>query len=80
MASLAQRAHESAEAKFRFDESRFCGGKFKELPDGADFPPGSLESFSLSFVHGVSSFLKAAKRRRQFVIVFWGVVFAVVDP
>jgi len=34
--------------------------EFEEFADRADLPTGALESFSLSFVHGVSSFLKAA--------------------
>jgi hypothetical protein len=60
MASLAQGSNESTKAELGFDEVLFGRGKFKEFADRTDLPTGALESFSLSFVHGVSSFLKAA--------------------
>jgi hypothetical protein len=60
MASLAQGTNQSAETEFRFDEIFLGRGKLEEFADRADLPPGALESFSLSFVHGASSFLKAA--------------------
>jgi hypothetical protein len=60
MASLAQGTNQSAETEFRFDEIFFGRGKLEEFADRADLPTAALESFSLSFVHGVSSFLKAA--------------------
>jgi hypothetical protein len=75
MVSLAEGAHETAKTELRLDEGLFGRGEFEKLTDAADLPTSPQESFSLSFIHGVSSFLKAANRRRQFVIVFWGVVF-----
>ncbi|MGA7740869.1 MAG: hypothetical protein WBP56_26565 [Polyangia bacterium] len=60
MASLAQSANQSAETELRFDEVFFGRGKLEKFADSADLPTGALESFSLSFVHSASSFLKAA--------------------
>jgi hypothetical protein len=60
MATLAQGSNQSTETEFRLDEVLFGRGEFEEFANSADLPTSALESFSLSFVHGASSFLKAA--------------------
>jgi hypothetical protein len=60
MATLAQGPNQSTETEFRLNEVLFGRGEFEKFADSADLPTAALESFSLSFVHGVSSFLKAA--------------------